>query len=214
MCDECGLYINLPMTPEEIKKQNKNFMLSACRKPDVRKIRIDKAHSEQLDRIESYISSGKVYDVGASGGFFLKAARDRGWTIAGNDVSPASIDWAKKNYDIDIDYGVLEELEIENGVWQAVVLWNSLEHTHNPATTLQKCVDMLCPGGILAIKVPNNQNAEELNKYYERVHLFEFTDQCMRKHLSGLNLEELYIKTDEIVPNHGVRSATYICRKP
>lgn len=212
-CKNCGLFINIPMDEFQIKEINKNFLLSACKNENTRMLRIKEAHDVQLALIEKYVDVGYVYDVGAASGFFMKAAFDKGWIAHGNDISSKAIKWAKDNYNFKIDYGFLEEQVIENGFYNAVVLWNTLEHTHNPKTTLEKCYNILKTNGVILIKVPNNKTAFELNRNYESVHLFEFTDECLVKHLNAIGFEELYINRNDVCPNYGVVAAIYLFRR-
>ena len=213
ICTNCGLFINDVMSEEKVKDTNKNFLLSACHNPKNRESRLKEADELQCTTLERYINVGRIYDVGAASAFFLKAAKDRGWEVYGNEISTKAIEWAKENYDIDLDYGFFEEVELEKESFNSVVLWNSLEHTHNPKTTLDKCYSILKPGGLIYIKVPNNHTAQELNKNYELVHLFEFTDECLMKHLEAAGFEEVEVEKRDICPNYGVVALRCLYRK-
>lgn len=212
-CTCCGLFINVPMSEEQVKETNKNFLLSACTVEKNRKARIKEAHEVQCVALEKYIDIGYIYDVGAASGFFLKAAMDRGWQVGGNEISVKGIAWAKENYNIDLDYGFFENIDLPNEYYNAVVMWNTLEHTHNPKTTLETCYRILKPGGLVLIKVPNNKTEQELNRYYETVHLFEFTNECLAAHLNAMGFKELESNYRDICPNYGVVAATYLYRK-
>ena len=213
ICNTCGLFINEVMSEEKVKDTNKNFLLSACHNPKNREGRLREADELQCTTLEKYIGVGRVYDIGSASGFFLKAAKDRGWEVYGNEISTKAIEWEKENYNIDLDYGFFEETDVADNHFDAVVLWNTLEHTHNPKTTLDKCNDVLREGGLIYIKVPNNHTAQELNKNYEPVHLFEFTDDCLMKHLEAAGFEEVEVEKRDVCPNYGVVAARYVYRK-
>lgn len=51
--------------------------------------------------------------------------------------------------------GALDTLPLKADFFDAVVLWHVLEHTGNPAATLETVAKLLCPGGLLALAVPN-----------------------------------------------------------
>lgn len=212
-CRECGLFINKPMTELEVKNTNKNFLLSACHNSKTRESRINEAKNFQLKLLEEYGNVGKVYDVGAAGGFFLYAARENGWEIGGNEISIAAIKWAKSNFNIDLDYGFFEEITLSEDYYDAVVLWNTLEHTHNPKTTLEKCYSILKKEGLLFIKVPNKKTAKELKTQYETVHLFEFTDECLCKHLDSIGFKKMWLEPNDVNPKSGVVAAIYLYKK-
>lgn len=212
ICGTCGLLINQQFpTKEALKSALKNFMLSTCWDNPPGKRRIDDAN-KQLDVLEKYMKPGFVYDVAASGGFFMKAAKDRGWDVNGNEISARAIWFAKENYDIYIAYGFLEELELRASFYDAVVLWNSLEHMYDPKETLDICRDMLKPHGLIYIRVPDKQSIKELNKYYEPLHLYEFTGDCLAKHLENLGFKKIEIWPGRN-PNSGVHHCDFLYRR-
>ena len=230
-CGGCGLFINLPMTDDQIKAKNKTMLLSACHNEKNRIGRLKEAKEVQVATIEDNLfyqedrpDPVKVYDVGAASGFFMKAAEEAGWWVYGNEVSTSAIAWAKDHYGLNIEYGVLEDIIFHdmtghngffhNETYDAVVLWNTLEHTRNPQSTLQCCWDMLVPGGLIYIKVPNKKTAEELKSQYKIVHLFEFTDECLCKHLEYMGFEQVEIERNEVNPRSGVVAGVYLYRKP
>ena len=124
------------------------------------------------------MTPGWVYDVGAAGGFFLKAARRHGWEVRGNEISTAAIEWCRKHYSIELDYGFLEEVELEADSFDAVVMWNTLEHCINPLTTLETAYRILRPGGVLLVSVPTKR-FNELEATYAGGHLSEFTTHSL-----------------------------------
>lgn len=231
-CGGCGLFINSPMTDEQIKAKNKNMLLSACHNEKNRIGRLREAKEVQMATLDRNILPGerpvpgpkKVFDVGAASGFFMKAAEQSGWWVYGNEVSTAAIAWAREHYGLNIEYGVLEEIlrkdmEENNGVfhyesYDAVVLWNILEHTRNPKHTLECCRAMLVPGGLIYIKVPNKKTAKELKSRYETSHLFEFTDKCLCRHLEDMGFEEVEVERNEVNPRSGIVAGVYLYRKP
>lgn len=189
-CDECGLFIrNVSSSKSGLKIKNRGFLLSTCRRENPGEDRIKDANEQQLDVLEKHISPGIVYDVGAAAGFFMKAARDRGWKVHGNEISERAIGWAKSNYAISIDYGFLEDLDVPTNYFDAVVMWNILEHTFNPRITIEVCKKMLKSGGLIFIRVPNKRTKEELIRFYTGGHLFEFTEKCLMGHLEAMGFK-------------------------
>jgi 2-polyprenyl-3-methyl-5-hydroxy-6-metoxy-1,4-benzoquinol methylase len=177
-CIDCGLYVNKKYSDKNtLKEFLKNFVLTASRKKEVELRRINKANI-QLDNLEKYSKIGKVFDVAAAGGFFMKAAKDRGWKVDGNDISKASVDWCKLNYDIDIRYDYFEDIDLPSGEFDSVVMWNSLEHTHDPKEVIRKTYDILKSGGVVYIRVPH-RTPDNVKKYFERGHSVEFNEKSL-----------------------------------
>ncbi len=144
-----------------------------------------------LDLIERFVPPGRIFDVGSNGGAFLYTARKRGWKVDGNEISLRAINWAKKNLGIKIMFGYFEDLRLKKNYYDAVVLWNVLEHTHDPLRVLKKVRSVLKQGGVVAIEVPV-KNKDQLKKYYERFHLFEFQKKGLERMLSAVGFKPLY----------------------
>ena len=212
-CDICGLFINsiFPSNAEKLKDDCRNQMLRACSDSTKEASRISDANV-QLNTLEEYVTSGAIYDVGAAGGFFMKVAQDRGWEVYGNEISESAIAWAKERYGITIDYGFLEEIPLTWDSFDVVVIWNTLEHTYNPYDTLTVARAMLKPNGFIYIKVPNKKTPKALNKFYEKAHLYEFTEECLSLYLDALEFQcvERWVG---INPNSHVPFCDYLYRK-
>ena len=195
-CQDCGLYINtVAPNKENLKIRLKDMLLSACWRPGGAERRIMKANI-QLDNIEKYVQPGKVFDVGSASGFFMKAAQDRGWEAHGNDISKAAIIWAKNNYDLDIHYEFYEDIDLPSDYYDAVVMWNTLEHTHDPAETLAITKRILKKGGVVYIKIPEKGTLEALKKHYEDLHLYEFKINILQDYLKSIGFVEKQIRKE------------------
>lgn len=212
LCGTCGLLINKYFpSKEELKERCRHQMLSTCFAKNPGESRIKNAN-KQLDVLEKYMKPGKVYDVAAAAGFFMKAALDRGWIPLGNEISVRAIKWASEHYRIAIQYGFLEELELDANYYDAIVLWNALEHMYNPRETLEICRDMLKVGGLIYIRVPDKSTIKELNEQYEPLHLYEFHSDGLAEHLENLGFKEIEIWPG-CTPDSDVRHCDFLYRR-
>lgn len=194
-CEKCDVFQQFGIPSKAYLRQAlQNFMLGACFDKNKETERLLDANY-QLDLLSKYAKIGKIFDVGAAAGFFMKAARDRGWTVDGNEVSKSAILWAQKEYNIPIQYGFLEDLKLQFNNYNAVVLWNTLEHTINPKDTLKICHDLLENNGIILIKVPNKKGAE-LKRWYEPFHFYEFNQDNLSEFLCDAGFTGLEIITE------------------
>jgi 2-polyprenyl-3-methyl-5-hydroxy-6-metoxy-1,4-benzoquinol methylase len=162
----------------------KNFQLGACFEKYKEVGRFREAEY-QLGLLGRYIEPpGMIFDVGAAAGFFMKVAGyEERWSVEGNEVSQAAIDFARDKYGVKIRYGFLEEIDVPENFYSAVTLWNTLEHTTDLQRTLDKCYRMLKPGGVILIAVPDNIN--QIHKYYEELHNYEFSPKSLRRALAA-----------------------------
>jgi 2-polyprenyl-3-methyl-5-hydroxy-6-metoxy-1,4-benzoquinol methylase len=110
------------------------------------------------------IPSGRTpryLDVGCSTGFVVEAARARGWDAIGIDLNPSAIEYGKGR-GLDLRTVALEDAGFAPGSFDAVSLFDVLEHLFDPVRTVRACVELLAPDGILFLYVPNFDSASRL----------------------------------------------------
>jgi SAM-dependent methyltransferase len=103
----------------------------------------------------------RYLDVGCSTGFVVEAARDRGWRASGLDLNPSAVEFGRGR-GLDLRAVALAEAGFAPGSFDAISLFDVLEHLLDPARTLRTCIDLLVPGGILFLYVPNYDSASRL----------------------------------------------------
>lgn len=109
--------------------------------------------------LEDQMESGKLLDIGCGTGDFLSFMETKGWSVQG--VEPSSeIGAIAKDKDLPVYEGTIEDFASEDSTmaFDAISLWNVLEHVPNPKTVIETCIDLLNDGGCLIIKVPNDFN--------------------------------------------------------
>lgn len=109
--------------------------------------------SRQLADFERLLGGRrKVLDIGCGNGAFLDFAREAGWQIAGVDIklSPDA-----QALDCPLWEGRLQDIDFDDNRFDLIRLNHVLEHSQNPVTELEICRELLEPGGVLYISVPN-----------------------------------------------------------
>jgi SAM-dependent methyltransferase len=122
--------------------------------------RPDPAFAAYLRRfVESELSSrlpphARVLDVGCGNGEFLAALAETGFEGWGLDVSAAAVEACRRrglrSSEGDLCGG---ECPAE-GLFDAVTLWDVLEHLTEPAACLHRAAALLKPGGLVFVKTP------------------------------------------------------------
>jgi SAM-dependent methyltransferase len=98
----------------------------------------------------------RLLDIGCGPGWFLKTAKERGWQVRGIEPSRQAAAHAR-SLGIDMVEGFFRAGSAPGlGAFDAVHLNNVLEHVPNPIEVLTLARDVLTPGGLLCVNVPND----------------------------------------------------------
>ena len=169
-CEQCGYAHVMPLpTTEDIKEfYGKDYyetikpeMLSDYEKS------LDWFNQMYDDRFEIFEENtampGKVLDIGAGAGYFLKRAKERNWEYIGVEASRAACKYAEKYNKVIIINDFIENISVSDvGKFDAINISEVLEHVINPIDILKKCYKLLKDDGVLFIMVPNEFNPLQL----------------------------------------------------
>ena len=108
-----------------------------------------------LERIERYVDSGSILDLGCWVGFLLAVARERGWDTLGVEPSEFASAYARDRLGLEVIRDDLFDADLGNRQFQAVVMGDVLEHLPRPADALDRMAEMLDPGGVAYLALPN-----------------------------------------------------------
>lgn len=156
--------------------------------------------------IESNVAKrGKILELGAAYGDFLVKLRDRGWETYGVEISEDAVKIAKEKNNINIFNGTLETFET-NEKFDVICMFQTLEHLANPKYIIEKSYQLLNPGGVIVIEVPN-VNSFDLKINFERKrlsydlprHLSHFSPSFLCKELKKSSFSIVTI--DRYYPN-------------
>jgi 2-polyprenyl-3-methyl-5-hydroxy-6-metoxy-1,4-benzoquinol methylase len=103
--------------------------------------------------------NGRILDVGCATGEFLAAARVRGWEGYGVEVAAQAAAYAEKTYDVRVHVGTVETAPWPDGWFDAVTLWDVIEHVQSPRAYVARIARLVRPGGMFALTTPNIRSA-------------------------------------------------------
>ncbi len=116
----------------------------------------ERIFTELLGDVESVVGrKGRLLDVGCGEGLLLEVAAGSGWDAAGTEISSAMIRYAREERGLNVHHGVLEDVPLTPGSYDAIILNHVLEHVKNPRSTLSCVSELLSPDGVVRIEVPN-----------------------------------------------------------
>jgi len=107
--------------------------------------------------VHRFLRTGCLLDVGCASGIFLDQAANAGWQVWGVEPAEGFAGRARKLLAGrgQVLHGILEHASLPAASFDAVTLWDVLEHVPDPVKFLQLCASLVKPGGYLFANVPN-----------------------------------------------------------
>lgn len=114
----------------------------------------------EVARLEAEVGGrGRMLELGSAGGFFLEAARRRGWEVQGVELSPVAARFSREELGLEVFEGWLEEAPFAAASFDVAICDNVLEHTLSPLGTLRTLARLVRPGGHVLLVVPSYVNS-------------------------------------------------------
>jgi len=157
-CAECGQLISR-CSEEKYRQSMEEFndAEGTLPNPDARQRRFIRS-KRYLDRIESLLgkpgSEIRLLDVGCSSGYFLDVARQRGFEAEGVEPGEKAVQTARAA-GLTVHCGLLEDVTLSAQSFDAITLFEVIEHVKDARNVAQRCNRLLRPGGILVIGTAN-----------------------------------------------------------
>lgn len=153
-CAGCGLvFVNPRLNREGLRQvYGQNYFLMHTEEGAF-EMRM-KMYEIERKEMESFGKSGRVLDIGCSGGFFLSILNER-WQKFGTEINPVAAEEARKKFGLDVRVGMLDEIAYPDSYFDVVSLRGVIEHFADPFAHLVEIRRILKEGGVLAINTPN-----------------------------------------------------------
>ena len=147
-------------------------------------------------------------DIGSGLGYFLKLAQTDGWDVTGVEPQESAAEYCRDYLGVNVRLGLLQDQNFAQESFDVVTLWDVLEHVHNPIDFLYACIELVAPGGLMVLAIPNASGwpARLFRgqwRYVMFTHLNYFTTDFINELLveRGLRVEQAYhtIKAQSLV---------------
>jgi len=158
-CRKCGLiFLNPRPTWKELRRMygpnQYNYYVGKKKYINSKKEMLER-YVETIGNIEKFKSMGKILEVGSATGYFLNAAKIRGWEVYGVEICKAGVEYAKREFAIEPYLGTLEEANFPSKFFDVIVMYHTLEHLTDPLSVLRETKRLLKDNGLVNISVPN-----------------------------------------------------------
>ena len=139
---------------------------------------------------------GRLLDVGCADGIFVKLAKEAGWNARGIEPCRYLAERGRREFSIDVRVGDLADVRDAEGSFDAITLWDVLEHLHDPMAGLHICNRLLKKGGHILISYPDFGSllARAAGRYWWfllSVHLYYFTRTTLAAYLARTGFRDL-----------------------
>ena len=207
-CEQCELVYTNPIFDEEHYK-------TTYKSEDYQEIvkdlgeeshnyRVQRFGDERVSIMAKFLQDNKTVkylDVGCSTGFVVEAAKNTGWEAIGIDLNPSAIDFGRSR-GLDLRNNSLDEISFTDGYFDAISLFDVIEHLPNPKDVINQALKYLKVGGILFIYVPNWDSASRIlmgkdaHFIWPTHHLNYYTPRTIINFMENLGLRLEYLATE------------------
>ena len=137
---------------------------------------------------------GKILDIGAGTGDFLKVAKKKGWEVFGAEPNAQARTLAQAK-EVDL---VESTSNLNESTFDVITMWHVLEHVSDLGVQIAELQRLLKKDGLLVIAVPNFKSfdADHYKEFWAAYdvprHLYHFSRRSIRKIFSKNGFHLLY----------------------
>ena len=159
----------------------------------------------------------RLLDVGCASGLFLEAMQSYpGWLVEGVELNETAARTTSARLGVPVFVGPFEQARYAGAAFDAIALWDVLEHLHDPLASLRELRRILRPGGVLFLRVPNAASyvARLCGRYWSGYdlprHMTLFTPRTLAQALAEAGFREkirVYTSGSYLAALHSLRFA-------
>jgi SAM-dependent methyltransferase len=162
-CEACGFRHIIPIpTAEELEHVYREEYYSTEKPLYLKRMEEDLpwwnlSYGDRYDSFEELLPKGRrILDVGSGPGYFLLCGKKRKWRTLGVEPSSRAAAYSRKLGLKIVEDFLTEKLACKLGKFDVVHMSEVLEHIPDPAGLLEVTNNLLNPGGLLCVVIPND----------------------------------------------------------
>ena len=193
-CSDCDFIFSIPMrapSPRYYKEFTKLFGTTSHKSP---------IPNWRLKYLKNLSPNKKILDIGCGYGSFLVKAKTMGFNVSGMDFDNLKVHIAQKKGLENISVSNFKEFYKKNHdkKYDIITCFHILEHLENPKEFVQMINNLLLPGGLFFIELPNkNRKLKESSGImdYPPHHLTRWSANSLKILLSNENFKVVFNNT-------------------
>lgn len=200
LCKTCDIvYVNHRLNAYGRAKYYKNYYSEEHQAVPEAKVR-DKMYQLEFDFIYKYIQTGKILEVGCSGGEFLTYFKNSGFDCWGVEPAKDAFQVAQLRFGQKIKNKPLLDTNF-NEKFDLVVFRGTIEHISQPKETLIKAVGLLNKNGMSYIYITSTPNIDCISA---KIFKTNWTQHLPEEHIYHFRKKHF----DDLFGSYGLRCIT------
>lgn len=199
-CDSCGfIYYRDNNKVDPVAIYNQDYFEGRYYNYLLDKKLFQKNFHKRLKVIQQFCPNGRLLEVGSAYGFFLELAKET-HDVYGVDIAESGVNYARDTLNLpQVVCGDFLQENYPADFFDAVCLFDTIEHLQAPHLYLEKSARILKKGGMVFLTTGDIESRmARLQKKNWRLiniptHLFYFSPATLRQMLGNYGLELVYI---------------------
>lgn len=204
LCEECGLGYTSPRIQGD--RIHEIYDASYWASPSAK----DFGYTEYSADVEGYLRTfrrraevlsrhkepGRLLELGCAAGYFLSVMRDLGWEVHGLELSEDILAEAKERFSLENVHSVrLEALDYPPETFDAIAMWDVVEHMADPVPELERCHTLLRDDGVLVLQTQDIGSrfrkvlGSRWHHFKQLEHIYHFSPTTIRTLLQRAGFE-------------------------
>lgn len=190
---------------EYYKLTEKNNQILGYRNYDKQRPSLEKYYKMKLEQINALQlgQKGKLLDIGCAFGTFLDLADKGGWDVTGHDISEFAVSEVRKK-GFKANSGLFSSKFYVRDAFDAVTLFQVIEHVPNPLSMLKEVRKVLKPNGLILVTTPDRDAllarllGNMWHGWYIDAHITFFNKKSLEFLLKKSGFLLQHVKTDTV----------------